>query len=161
MKKKLSIFALGLLNLSTVIHATPHTSLDLTPMLQDRFEKNCAIRQQFDFYTHDDEIQAILMNQVVKDEVEEQAAYVSRNFSLKNTTYRGLVVNKIEFLWGRGLTLSETLYFDLPTASAKQQFNKIKSNIQQPAKAANFVMTGEGKSDAIAICSWPDKNGHQ
>ena len=46
-------------------------------------------------------------------------------------------------------------------ASAKQQFNKIKSNIQQPAKAANFVMTGEGKRDAIAICSWPDKNGHQ
>lgn len=161
MKKKLSIFALSLLNLSTVIHATQHTSLDLTPMLQDRFEKNCAIRQQFDFYTHDDEIQVILMNQVVKDEVEEQAAYVSRNFSLKNTTYRGLVVNKIEFLWGRGLTLSETLYFDLPTASAKQQFNKIKSNIQQPAKAANFVMTGEGKSDAIAICSWLDKNGHQ
>lgn len=161
MKKKLSIFALSLLNLSTVIHATQHTSLDLTPMLQDRFEKNCAIRQQFDFYTHDDEIQVILMNQVVKDEVEEQAAYVSRNFSLKNTTYRGLVVNKIEFLWGRGLTLSETLYFDLPTASAKQQFNKIKSNIQQPAQAANFVMTGEGKSDAIAICSWLDKNGHQ
>jgi len=161
MKKKLSIFALSLLNLSTVIHATQHTSLDLTPMLQDRFEKNCAIRQQFDFYTHDDEIQVILMNQVVKDEVEEQAAYVSRNFSLKNTTYRGLVVNKIEFLWGRGLTLSETLYFDLPTASAKQQFNKIKSNIQQPAQAANFVMTGEGKRDAIAICSWLDKNGHQ
>ncbi|MFW1849391.1 hypothetical protein ACG9XR_02250 [Acinetobacter guillouiae] len=59
------------------------------------------------------------------------------------------------------MTLSETLYFDLPTASAKQQFNKIKSNIQQPAQAANFVMTGEGKSDAIAICSWLDKNGHQ
>ena len=56
MNKKLSIFALGLLNLSTVIHASPHTSLDLTPILQDRFEKNCAIRQQFDLYTHDDEI---------------------------------------------------------------------------------------------------------
>lgn len=158
MNKKLSIFALGLLNLSTMINATPHTSLDLTPILQDRFEQNCAIRQQFDFYTHDDEIQVILMNQVVKEEVEEQAAYVSRNFSLKNTTYRGLVVNKIEFLWGRGLTLSETLYFDLPTASAKQQFNKIKSNIQQPTKAANFVMTEEGKSDSIAICSWPDES---
>ena len=161
MNNNLSIFGLGVIGSLTVASATANTALDLTPMLQDRFEKNCAIRQQFDFYTHDDEIQAILMNQVVKDEVEEQAAYVSRNFSLKNTTYRGLVVNKIEFLWGRGLTLSETLYFDLPTASAKQQFNKIKSNIQQPAKAANFVMTGEGKRDAIAICSWLDKNGHQ
>jgi hypothetical protein len=39
MNKKLSIFALGLLNLSTVIHASPHTSLDLTPILQDHFEK--------------------------------------------------------------------------------------------------------------------------
>lgn len=39
MNKKLSIFALGLLNLSTMIHASPHTSLDLTPILQDRFEK--------------------------------------------------------------------------------------------------------------------------
>lgn len=79
-----------------MIHATPHTSLDLTPILQDRFEQNCAIGQQFDFYTHD-EMQVILMSQVVKDEVEEQAAFVSKNFSLKNTAYRGLVVNKIEF----------------------------------------------------------------
>ena len=62
---------------------------------------------------------------------------------------------------GGGLTLSETLYFDLPMASAKQQFNKIKSNIQQPTKAANFVMAGKGKSDAIAICLWSDKNGLQ
>ncbi|MFW1941939.1 hypothetical protein ACG93R_00270 [Acinetobacter guillouiae] len=89
MNNNLSIFGLGVIGSLTVASASANTALDLTPMLQDRFEKNCAIRQQFDFYTHDDEIQAILMNQVVKDEVEEQAAYVSRNFSLKNTTYRG------------------------------------------------------------------------
>ena len=52
----------------------------------------------------------------------------------------------------------EYLHFDLPTASAQQQFNEIKKKKQQNAKAANFVMVGEGKNKAIAICAWADKN---
>ncbi|KAF1027834.1 MAG: hypothetical protein GAK29_00475 [Acinetobacter bereziniae] len=101
MNKNLPIFALVLLNLSTIIHATPQTSLDLTPILQDRFEQNCEVRQQFDYYVRDDEILPILMNQVAKDEVDEQNAYVSRVLTLKNTTYRGLIVTKLS-LYGGG-----------------------------------------------------------
>ena len=58
MNNNLSIFGLGVIGSLTVASATANTALDLTPMLQDRFEKNCAIRQQFDFYSHDDVIQA-------------------------------------------------------------------------------------------------------
>ncbi|KAF1027835.1 MAG: hypothetical protein GAK29_00476 [Acinetobacter bereziniae] len=52
----------------------------------------------------------------------------------------------------------EYLHFDLPTASSQQQFNEIKKNKQQNAKAANFIMVGKGKNKAIAICAWSDKN---
>lgn len=40
------------------------------------------IRQQFDLYTHDDEIQVILMNHVVKDEIEDKVCNAALYFKV-------------------------------------------------------------------------------
>ncbi|MBK5648169.1 MAG: hypothetical protein I4N51_14710, partial [Acinetobacter sp.] len=50
MNNNLSIFGLGVIGSLTVASATANTALDLTPMLQDRFEKNCAVRDEYDLH---------------------------------------------------------------------------------------------------------------
>ncbi|MCU4490899.1 hypothetical protein KTI63_00285 [Acinetobacter guillouiae] len=157
MNNNLSIFGLGVIGSLTVASATANTALDLTPMLQDRFEKNCAVRDEYDLHDKNQEIQSILKKYIIKEEFEEQQAYATTVFTLKNTTYSGLVVKKIEFAWGRSHTLSEILYFDLSTPSAKQQFHKIGWNKKQIVADAGLVITKQGKLTTVQ-CYWPEKN---
>lgn len=155
MKNMISMIMLGGMSFATLSHAASSTTLDLTPHLQDRFENNCAIRDHYDLHKNEDEILKILKNQVIKKDFDEDQAYTTTVYTLKNTVYKGLPVKKIEFSWGRSRTLSEYLYFDLSTQAAKQQFNKIKWNKNQKVEDAGLVIRKEGKF-TIVQCYWSE-----
>ncbi|KAF1027836.1 MAG: hypothetical protein GAK29_00477 [Acinetobacter bereziniae] len=77
--KKLILLSMILL-LTEVIYAKP---LELRPMLKDRFEKNCAIRQQYDF--HDDKTELIepLVSYTTKSNYVDKNVYDSATYKLK------------------------------------------------------------------------------
>lgn len=158
MKKNILATFAGCMSLSTVLYAAPNKTLDLTPYLKDRFENNCAVRPNYDLHKMTEEgekIVKILKNHVTKEDFEEHQAYATTIYTLKNTIYQGLAVKKIEFSWGRSHTLSEYLYFDLSTSSAKQQFNKIKWNKNQKEEGAGLVIAKDGKYTTVQ-CYWSE-----
>jgi hypothetical protein len=80
------IFTILVASISMHIQANPQT-FDLTPVLQDRYEKDCAVRSDYDLYKFPD-ISKKLQAYVVKNELEEEPAFVSNVFILKNVEYR-------------------------------------------------------------------------
>lgn len=149
------IFTILVASISMHIQANPQT-FDLTPVLQDRYEKDCAVRSDYDLYKFPD-ISKKLQAYVVKNELEEEPAFVSNVFILKNVEYRGVPVTKIEFSYGNlAKQMNQALYFDLSTAKAKQSFSKIQFKRKQTKADASLDITKEGNMTSV-YCSWTDQ----
>lgn len=149
------IFTLLSISFATHVQANPQT-FDLTPVLQDRYEKDCAVRSDYDLYKFPD-ISKKLQAYVVKNELEEEPAFVSNVFILKNVEYRGVPVTKIEFSYGNlAKQVNQALYFDLSTAKAKQSFSKIQFKRKQTKADASLDITKEGNMTSV-YCSWTDQ----
>ena len=149
------IFTILVASISMHIQANPQT-FDLTPVLQDRYEKDCAVRSDYDLYKFPD-ISKKLQAYVVKNELEEEPAFVSNVFILKNVEYRGVPVTKIEFSYGNlAKQMNQALYFDLSTAKAKQSFSKIQFKRKQTKADASLDITKEGNMASV-YCSWTDQ----
>ncbi|WP_288400831.1 hypothetical protein [uncultured Acinetobacter sp.] len=149
------IFTILVASISLHIQANPQT-FDLTPVLQDRYEKDCAVRSDYDLYKFPD-ISKKLQAYVVKNELEEEPAFVSNVFILKNVEYRGVPVTKIEFSYGNlAKQMNQALYFDLSTAKAKQSFSKIQFKRKQTKADASLDITQEGNMTSV-YCSWTDQ----
>ena len=149
------IFTILVASISMHIQANPQT-FDLTPVLQDRYEKDCAVRSDYDLYKFPD-ISKKLQAYVVKNELEEEPAFVSNVFILKNVEYRGVPVTKIEFSYGNlAKQMNQALYFDLSTAKAKQSFSKIQFKRKQTKADASLDITKEGNMASV-YCSWTNQ----
>ena len=149
------IFTILVASISMHIQANPQT-FDLTPVLQDRYEKDCAVRSDYDLYKFPD-ISKKLQAYVVKNELEAEPAFVSNVFILKNVEYRGVPVTKIEFSYGNlAKQMNQALYFDLSTAKAKQSFSKIQFKRKQTKADASLDITKEGNMTSV-YCSWTDQ----
>ncbi|KKW76919.1 hypothetical protein AAV96_13440 [Acinetobacter sp. AG1] len=149
------IFTILVASISMHIQANPQ-AFDLTPVLQDRYEKDCAVRSDYDLYKFPD-ISKKLQAYVVKNELEEEPAFVSNVFILKNVEYRGVPVTKIEFSYGNlAKQVNQALYFDLSTAKAKQSFSKIQFKRKQTKADASLDITKEGNMTSV-YCSWTDQ----
>jgi hypothetical protein len=149
------IFTILVASISLHIQANPQT-FDLTPVLQDRYEKDCAVRSDYDLYKFPD-ISKKLQAYVVKNELEEEPAFVSNVFILKNVEYRGVPVTKIEFSYGNlAKQMNQALYFDLSTAKAKQSFSKIQFKRKQTKADVSLDITKEGNMTSV-YCSWTDQ----
>lgn len=149
------IFTILVASISMHIQANPQ-AFDLTPVLQDRYEKDCAVRSDYDLYKFPD-ISKKLQAYVVKNELEEEPAFVSNVFILKNVEYRGVPVTKIEFSYGNlAKQMNQALYFDLSTAKAKQSFSKIQFKRKQTKADASLDITKEGNMTSV-YCSWTDQ----
>ncbi|MCM1958113.1 hypothetical protein NCZ17_01845 [Acinetobacter modestus] len=149
------IFTLLSISFAMLVQANPQT-FDLTPVLQDRYEKDCAVRSDYDLYKFPD-ISKKLQAYVVKNELEEEPAFVSNVFILKNVEYRGVPVTKIEFSYGNlAKQMNQALYFDLSTAKAKQSFSKIQFKRKQTKADVSLDITKEGNMTSV-YCSWTDQ----
>lgn len=149
------IFTLLSISFAMHVQANPQT-FDLTPVLQDRYEKDCAVRSDYDLYKFPD-ISKKLQAYVVKNELEEEPAFVSNVFILKNVEYRGVPVTKIEFSYGNlAKQMNQALYFDLSTAKAKQSFSKIQFKRKQTKADVSLDITKEGNMTSV-YCSWTDQ----
>ncbi|MEN4982139.1 hypothetical protein [Acinetobacter modestus] len=149
------IFTILVASISMHIQANPQ-AFDLMPVLQDRYEKDCAVRSDYDLYKFPD-ISKKLQAYVVKNELEEEPAFVSNVFILKNVEYRGVPVTKIEFSYGNlAKQMNQALYFDLSTAKAKQSFSKIQFKRKQTKADVSLDITKEGNMTSV-YCSWTDQ----
>lgn len=147
MKKKL--FLSMMLLLSGGISAK---SLELRPVLKDRFEKNCAIRQQYDFHDDNTELIAPLQDYTIDTQYVEKSAYESTTYKLKKVTYASIPILKIEFSFGRpAQQYNEYLYFDLSSEWAKKKFKtlKFKQNHQKADVSVDYK-----NHTAIVQCYW-------
>ena len=130
---------------------------DLKQVMQDRYEKDCTIRDGYDLYEFPD-IDKVLKTHVIKNKFVEEEAYVSNIFFLKNVGSKGVPIQKIEFSYGNiAKQMNQTLYFDLSTSKARESFAKIKFNFNQPKKYAGLNVEKKGKL-ALVQCYWPDVN---
>ena len=146
--KKLILLSMILL-LTEVTYAKP---LELRPLLQDRFEKNCAIRQQYDFHNDDNELTEPLKRHTTKSSYVDKNVYDSSVYQVKNVNYAGIPIRKMEFSFGRlAQQFNEYLYFDLSTTTAKQRFKTLKFN-QNHEKGD--VSVEYKNNTAIVQCYW-------
>ncbi|MBJ9949610.1 hypothetical protein RFY44_14825 [Acinetobacter bereziniae] len=146
--KKLILLSMILL-LTEVIYAKP---LELRPLLQDRFEKNCAIRQQYDFHNDDNELTEPLKRHTTKSSYVDKNVYDSSVYQVQNVSYAGIPIRKMEFSFGRlAQQFNEYLYFDLSSESAKKKFKtlKFKQNHQKSQVSVEYK-----KNLAIVQCYW-------
>lgn len=132
--------------------ATHAKSLELRPLLKDRFEQNCAIRQQYDFHNENTELIAPLEHYTIDVKYVDKQVYDSTIYKLKNVTYAGIPIRKIEFSFGRpAQQYNEYLYFDLSATAAKQRFKTLKFN-QNHEKGD--VSVEYKNNTAIVQCYW-------
>ena len=113
----------------TGVFAKSHSiqPLELRPYLQDRFENNCAIRQLYDFHDENTDLIQPLSNYVGAPKYIENNALNSTKYSLKNVTYAGIPVTKIEFSYGRlAQQYNQFLTFDLKRAKHREKFKTLK-----------------------------------
>ncbi|WP_130803101.1 hypothetical protein [Acinetobacter ihumii] len=154
MKKYLYCFLLAMAVIPTYSHSAAY---DLQQVMQDRYEKDCAIRDNYDLYEFPN-IAKVLRPYVIKNKFVEEQAYVSNTFFLKNVEYKGIPVKSIEFSYGNmAKQTNQTLYFDLSTAKAQHNFAKIKFNFKQPKQSAGLDIEKKGKF-ATVQCYWSDVN---
>lgn len=143
-----------LLSLSCIFFSTPVNAkpLELRPLLKDRFEHNCAVRQSYDFHDENTEVIAPLTSYIVDSKYIEQQAYDLTRYQLKNTYYAGIPISKFEFGFGRAAQqYNQYLYFNLTTASAKKVFKslKFKQNHQHSDVSVEYI-----GNTAIVHCYW-------
>ncbi|WP_089605595.1 hypothetical protein [Acinetobacter piscicola] len=148
MKNKI-LLSISCIFFSTLVNAK---SLELRPLLKDRFERNCAVRQAYDFHDKNTEVIEPLASYIVDSKYIEQQAYDLTSYQLKNTFYAGIPISKIEVGFGRpAQQYNEYLYFDLTTATAKKDFKllKFKQNYKNGAIGVEYK-----KNTAIVHCYW-------
>lgn len=127
-------------------------SLELRPLLKDRFEQNCAVRQDYDFHDENSNLTEPLSSYVTDSKYIEEQAYDLTSYQLKNTYYAGIPISKLEFGFGRpAQQYNEYLYFNLTTASAKQAFKSLKFR-QDHERGA--VSVDYKKNTATVHCYW-------
>lgn len=151
MNNKILFLTLCILN--TALFAKPVIKpLELQPLLKDRFEKSCAIRQQYDFHDENTELNDSFLRYASQPKYIEKQAYEATIYQLENVTYHGIPIRKIEFSFGRpAQQYNEFLYFDLKTKQAKTAFKTLK--FKQNHEDANVSV--EYKPDlAIVQCYW-------
>lgn len=147
MKKKILLSMMLLLT-----GATHAKSLELRPLLKDRFEQNCAIRQQYDFHNENSELIAPLEHYTIDVKYVDKQVYDSTTYKLKNVTYAGIPIRKIEFSFGRpAQQYNQYLYFDLSATTVKQRFKTLKFN-QNHEKGD--VSVEYKNNTAIVQCYW-------
>ena len=151
--KKIILLGLVLCSCHTIAKVQP---LDITPYVQDRFEKDCAFKQAYDLLGKDGVFIKKILPHVGEGEFSEEQAYSAETYPLKNVTYRGVPVKKIDYSYGRmAKQYNETLYFDLSTSLAKQNFAKIKFRTKQAKEYTGLDIRREGKYTLVQ-CYWAD-----
>ncbi|WP_254433788.1 hypothetical protein [Acinetobacter sp. Marseille-Q1618] len=127
-------------------------TLELRPLLKDRFEENCAIRPQYDFHNQNTDLIAPLKLYTTKSKYIDKQAYVSSIYDLKNVTYSEIPVRKIKFIFGHlAQQYNQYLYLDLSTVKAKKQFSKLKFKQNQKNTGLSVAFS---KNIAIVQCYW-------
>jgi len=154
MKKSFGALLISLVMVPTYTKAAVY---DLKLVMQDRYEKDCAIRDDYDLYEFPN-IAKVITPYVIKNKFVEERAYVSNTFFLKNVEYRGVPVKKVEFSYGNiAKQMNQTLYFDLSTLKAQKNFAKLKFNFQQNKEYAGLDVEKKGALVSVH-CYWPDVN---
>ncbi len=150
---RMILMSLGLVLINSQLNAR---SLDLTPMMKDRYENDCSIREGYDLYNSESGLDKKLQPFTGKAKYVEHQVYSSTQFPLKNVTYRGVPIIKIEYSYGNiAKQINQTLYFNVSTAQARKNFSKIKFKIKQDAAMAGLSIDKEGKLMRVQ-CYWPD-----
>ncbi len=128
---RMILMSLGFVLINSQLNAQ---SLDLTSIMKDRYESDCSIREGYD---SESGLDKKLQPFTGKAKYVEQQAYSNTQFPLKNVTYRGVPVIKIEYSYGNiAKQINQTLYFNISTAQARKNFSKIKFKIKQDAATA-------------------------
>lgn len=92
-------------------------SLDLTSMMKDRYEGDCSVRKNYDLYDDETGLDKKLIPFTGRQNSHEQSAYSSTEFYLKNVSYRGVPVIKIEYSYGNlAKQMNQTLYLNVSTS---------------------------------------------
>lgn len=94
MKKSFGVLLISLVIVPTYTKAVV---CDLKLVMQDRYEKDCAIRDDYDLYEFPS-IAKVIKPYVNKNKFVDEQAYVNNTFFLKSVEYRGVPVKKIE-IW--------------------------------------------------------------
>ena len=124
--KNSSLLIIAYLLISTSLNAKP---LELRPLLKDRFEQNCAIRQEYDFHDENTDLVEPLSSYIVDSKYTEEQVYDLTSYQLKNTFYAGIPITQFEIGFGRpAQQYNEYLYFNLATTFAKKAFNTLNFN---------------------------------
>lgn len=148
MKNKI-LLSVSCIFFSMSVNAKP---LELRPLLKDRFEQNCAVRQTYDFHDENTEVIEPLTSYIVDSKYIEQQAYDLTRYQLKNTFYAGIPISKFEFGFGRAAQqYNQYLYFNLTTPSAKKVFKSLK--FKQHYQHSDVSVEYKGNT-AIVHCYW-------
>lgn len=142
------LFIITYLFITTFLYAKP---LELRPLLKDRFEQNCAIRQEYDFHDENTDLLEPLSSYIVDSKYIEEQAYDLTGYQLKNTYYAGIPITRFEIGFGHpAQQYNEYLYFNLATASAKKAFNSLNFNSKM-----NGNLSVEYKGNVAQVhCYW-------
>ena len=122
-------------------------TLELSHYMSDRYERNCAVRLQPDLYNG--HISSLMAANVLKDRQLEEGTGTFVSLNLDKTEYRNVPVVKVEYLINPAKRqYSQALYFDLTSATAKQNFSKIHFQRQ-----SNLNQFKEGRFTVLR-CNW-------
>lgn len=131
-------------------------SLDLTSMMKDRYEGDCSIRKNYDLYDDETGLDKKLIPFTGRQNSHEQSAYSSTQFYLKNVSYRGVPVIKIEYSYGNlAKQMNQTLYLNVSTSQAKNNFNKTILSTKKSTEREGLSIEKQGKLIRVQ-CYWSD-----
>ena len=144
-----SVFILGF---SPSVYAK---SLELRPILIDRFENDCGVREEYDFHDNEDQVMQPLSAHIMKTKNEEEQIYSSTIYTLKDVFYAGIPVIKMDFSFGNAAQqFNEFLYLDLRTPQSRAQFAKLDFK-QRHQKKYTDIDVSVKKHIATVQCYWP------
>lgn len=131
--------------------------LEISTLWNDRFEKDCSIREGYDSYQYEKGINSVFKPYIVKKSDVEHQAYSSSKYILKNVQYRGIPVNIIEFSYGNmSKQYHQIMYLDLSSSQAKTSFNKITwTKIKKDDGYTELATEKKGKIVEVR-CTWLD-----
>lgn len=122
-------------------------TLELSPHMSDRYERNCQVRLQPDLYHGN--ITPTLAPNVLKDRQQAHGVGTLVSLNLTNVQYRNVPVTKIEYVVNPvQRSYSQSLYLDLTSATAKQNFSKIYFPPQN-----GLTIVKEGRFTVVR-CHW-------
>lgn len=140
------VYAAILGNLIFLTTANART-LELSLHMSDRYERNCEVRLQPDLYHGN--ISSTLAGNVLKDRQQAHGVGTLVSLSLTNVQYRNVPVTKIEYVLNPAQhSYSQSLYLDLTSATAKQNFSKIHFPSHR-----GFTIAREGRF-TVVHCHW-------